>query len=258
MSVPSVWEKIAATRAPTGGRLRFCLSGGAGLKREVKETFAADGVLILEGYGLTECSPTLTINRPGDYRFDSVGKPLPSVELRLADDGEILARGPNIFAGYHKDEAATREAFTGDGWFKTGDVGRMTEDGFLQIVDRKKDILVTAGGKNVPPANIELRFKDDPAIAHVVVYGDGKRFLVAGVWPSADVAALPAGEARAVLQRSMEHVNAGLASYETIKRFGVFAPALTVEGGLLTTTLKLRRKRVYDAFRREFEALYDT
>src|SRR6185436_7482030 len=152
------------------------------LKREVKDFFYACGVLMIEGYGLTETSPTLTLNRPDSFRFDSVGKALPSVELRLAEDGEILARGPNVFSGYHKDPSATREAFTDDGWFKTGDVGRFTDDGFLQIVDRKKDILVTAGGKNVPPANIELRFKDDPFIAHVVVYGDAKRYLVAGVW----------------------------------------------------------------------------
>jgi long-chain acyl-CoA synthetase len=139
----------AKLAAVTGGRLRFCLSGGAGLKREVKDFFHEHGILIIEGYGLTETSPTLTLNRPDKFRFDTVGKPLPSVELKLADDGEILAKGPNVFGGYHKDEATTREAFTEDGWFKTGDVGRFTEDGFLQIVDRKKDILVTAGGKNV-------------------------------------------------------------------------------------------------------------
>src|SRR5262249_20132984 len=147
-------------REATGGRLRFCLSGGAGLKREVKELSHGGGVLILEGYGLTETSPTLTLNRPDAYRFDTVGKPLASVELRLDSDAEILARGPNVFSGYHEDEAATRAAFTEDGWFRTGDIGRFTDDGFLQIVDRKKDILVTAGGKNVPPANIELRFQD--------------------------------------------------------------------------------------------------
>jgi long-chain acyl-CoA synthetase len=195
MSVPSVWEKLATRAANadpavqkanllalTGGKLRFCLSGGAGLKREVKELFHACGLLIIEGYGLTETSPTLTLNRPDAFRFDTVGKPFPSVEVKLAEDGEILARGPSVFGGYHKDPEATREAFTEDGWFKTGDVGRFTEDGFLQIVDRKKDILVTAGGKNVPPANIEIRFQDDPFIAHLVIFGDAKRYLTAGVW----------------------------------------------------------------------------
>jgi long-chain acyl-CoA synthetase len=279
MSVPAYWEKLAtaAMAAPTpaaqrerlaavtGGRLRFCLSGGAGLKREIKEFFHGHGVLIIEGYGLTETSPTLTLNRPDAFRFDSVGRPMPSVELRLADDGEILARGPNVFRGYHKDEAATREAFTADGWFKTGDVGRWTDDGFLQIVDRKKDILVTAGGKNVPPANLEIRFADDPLVAHAVVYGDGKRFLVAGLWPhEPEVAARLGSERtpardealRALLAASVERVNAQLASYESIKRFAVFHEPLTVAAGLLTASLKVRRKKVYEAFREDFEALY--
>jgi long-chain acyl-CoA synthetase len=282
MSVPSLWEKIATAVAAepdadkrreklaalTGGRLRFCLSGGAGLKREVKETFHEHGLLIIEGYGLTETSPTLTLNRPDAFRFDSVGKPLPSVELRLAEDGEILARGPSVFGGYHKDAAATKECFTDDGWFKTGDVGRFTDDGFLQIIDRKKDILVTAGGKNVPPANIELRFQDDPLLAHVVVYGDGKRFLTAGIWLNEEAVTAHLGAAsasaearadavRALVQRRVDAVNAGLASYETIKRFAIMSRPLTVANGLLTATLKVRRKKVYEAFRGELETLYD-
>ncbi len=283
MSVPSVWDKLAqaALAEPepsrrreklallTGGRLRFCLSGGAGLKREVKELFFASGILIIEGYGLTECSPTLTLNRPDAFRFDSVGKPLPSVELQLAPDGEILARGPNVFAGYHKDPDSTREAFTADGWFKTGDIGRFTDDGFLQIVDRKKDILVTSGGKNVPPANIELRFRDDPFIAHVVVYGDGKKYLVAGVWLNdaavdahlSKAGLMPDGReqaVRALVQKRIDEVNANLASYETIKQFAVIDTPLTVQNGLLTPTLKVRRKKVYEVFRDRFEALYAT
>jgi long-chain acyl-CoA synthetase len=282
MSVPSVWEKIAtmamgaaatteARRAKlaevTGGRLRFCLSGGAGLEREVKEFLYEHGILVIEGYGLTETAPTLTLNRPGSFRFDSVGKPLPSVELRLAEDGEILARGPNVFRGYHKDPAATKEAFTPDGWFKTGDIGRFTDDGFLQIVDRKKDILVTAGGKNVPPANIEQRFAGDPFIAHVVVYGDAKKYLVAGVWLNdaavdAHLAACGvkpdarAEAVRALVQQRIDKVNAQLASYETIKRFCIFERPLSVEGGTLTPTLKVRRKTIYETFRADFEALY--
>jgi long-chain acyl-CoA synthetase len=282
MSVPSVWEKLAMTAmsetdpaarrarlaAATGGNLTFCLSGGAGLKREVKELFHGCGLLIIEGYGLTETSPTLTLNRPDAFRFDSVGKPLPSVEIMLAEDGEILARGPSVFAGYHKDPAATAQAFTEDGWLKTGDVGRFTDDGFLQIVDRKKDILVTAGGKNVPPVNIEQRFADDPFIAHLVVYGDGKRYLVAGVWldeatvdAHLDANGAVAKEAReaarrALVQQRIDRVNAELASYETIKTFAVMKQPLTVEGGLLTPTLKVRRKKVYETFGPELEALY--
>jgi long-chain acyl-CoA synthetase len=282
MSVPAYWEKIAmgvATEADpskrseklaalTGGRFQFCLSGGAGLKREVKELFHQCGVLIIEGYGLTECSPTLTLNRLDRFRFDSVGVALPSVELKLAEDGEILAKGPNIFAGYHKDAEATRGTFTEDGWFKTGDVGRWTEDGFLQIIDRKKDILVTAGGKNVPPVNIELRFADEPLFTHVVVYGDGKRFLTAGVWINEGVAKAllgaqwddEAGRDAALhklVQERVDRVNAQLANYESIKKFVVMPAALTVEGGLLTASLKVRRKKVYEAFKAQFEGLYE-
>lgn len=275
MSVPAVWEKLAmaAMNEPdsakaaqklasaTGGKLKFCLSGGAGLKREVKELFHASGQLIIEGYGLTETSPTLTLNRPDAFRFDTVGKVLPSVQLKLADDGEILAKGPTVFGGYHKDPAATAEAFTSDGWLKTGDVGRFTDDGFLQIVDRKKDILVTAGGKNVPPANIEIRFRDDPFINTVVVYGDAKRFLVAAVWlhEAAVEAAIetPTEEAkRALVQARIDLVNAQLASFESIKKFVIIDSPLTVESGLLTSTLKVRRKEVAKQFGPKLEALY--
>ena len=281
MSVPSLWEKLSIKASAadgadaqrqklaeiTGGHLKFCLSGGAGLKREVKEFFHRCGILIIEGYGLTETSPTLTLNRPDAFRFDTVGKPFPSVELRLAEDGEIMARGPSVFGGYHKDPDATREAFTEDGWFKTGDVGRFTEDGFLQIIDRKKDILVTAGGKNVPPANIEMKFNDDPFIAHVVVYGDGKRFLTAGIWLNDEavnaylvegkISAEERGEVvRALVQKRVDKVNAELPSYETIKRFHLFDEPLTVAGGLLTPTLKVRRKKVCQHYQDAFEALY--
>ncbi len=262
MSVPSHWEKLAILSGGdvrklqeiTGGKMKFCLSGGAGLKREVKELFQKAGVLLLEGYGLTECSPTLTLNRPGAFRFDSVGQALPSVTLKLAEDGEILAKGANVFAGYHKDPEATREAFTEDGWFKTGDVGRFTDDGFLQIIDRKKDILVTAGGKNVPPQNIELRFRDDALIAHVVVYGEGKKYLVAGVWLHDGIA--PSEAVRAEVEQKIETVNKELASYETIKKFTILDRPLTVEGGLLTASFKVRRKMVYEVFAAALESLY--
>lgn len=272
MSVPSVWEKIAIATAAapdpkerfaelTGGRFHFCLSGGAGLKREVKELFLEHDTLIIEGYGLTECSPTLTLNRPGDYRFDSVGKPFPSVELKLAEDGEILAKGPNVFAGYHDDDEATQGAFDADGWFLTGDIGRFTEDGFLQIVDRKKDILVTAGGKNVAPANIEMRFRDDPYIEHLVVYGDGKKYLVAGVWLTegarSELGPEASDEARqALVQSRIDAVNETLARYESLKYFAILDEPLTIESGLLTPTLKVRRKKVVERYGETLEALY--
>lgn len=272
MSVPSVWEKIATAAGAaedvdarfaelTGGELGFCLSGGAGLDIAVKEFFLARGVLLLEGYGLTECSPTLTLNAPDAYRFDSVGRPLPSVELRLADDGEILARGPSVFGGYHEDPAATAGAFDESGWFHTGDLGRFTDDGFLQIIGRKKEILVTAGGKNVAPANIETRFATDPYLAHVVVYGDARKYLVAGVWLHEDAVRAKldgdgADQLEALVQSRIDRVNAELARFETIKKFRVFGQALTVEDGFLTPTLKLRRKAVYAHFGAALEELY--
>ncbi len=265
MSVPAYWEKIAraigagtdapaeALRRVTGGRLRFCLSGGAGLKVEIKDLLHRCGLLVIEGYGLTETSPTLTLNRADAFRFDTVGKPLPSVQVKLDDDGEILAKGANVFGGYFKDPEATAAAFTEDGWFRTGDIGRWTEDGFLQIVDRKKDILVSSGGKNIPPVNIETRFVDDPVIERVVVYGDARPYLVAAVWVRPDV---PADERDRLIARRIEEVNGQLARHETIKRHFVADRPLSVEDGTLTSSLKLRRKAVYDRLRTRFEGLY--
>ena len=215
MCVPAYWEKIArAIGAPTAIAPRRARSASPAAacgsaspaapasRSRSRSCSTRCGVLIIEGYGLTETSPTLTLNRPDAFRFDTVGKPLPSVELKLAEDGEILARGPNVFAGYYKDPAATAAAFTEDGWFSTGDVGRCTDDGFLQIIDRKKDILVTAGGKNVPPANIEAKFVDDPVIERVVVYGDARPYLVAAVWLRAGASAPDERAARSPAQRA--------------------------------------------------------
>jgi long-chain acyl-CoA synthetase len=276
MSVPRYFEKIAQLAAAekdperrkkklaeiTGGRFRFCLSGGAGLKKEVKEFFWENGILIIEGYGLTEASPTITLNRPDAFRFDSVGKPFPSVEVKLAEDGEILAKGESIFSGYHKDPAATKEAFTEDGWLKTGDLGRFTDDGYVQIIGRKKEILVTAGGKNISPVNIENRFMDDPYFAQVVLWGDGEGYLVAGVWPNeaAIIAKLGADasdqEIHAFLSPRIEKANGDLARYETIKKFVVIREPLTVEAGFLTPTLKVKRKQVYATFSDRVLPLY--
>lgn len=287
MSVPAYWEKlaqIAQAVSPdpttqhaelqrlTGGRLKFCLSGGAGLRREVKEFFKAAGILIIEGYGLTECSPTLTMNRADDYDFESVGKPFPRVRLKIADDGEILAKGDNIFVGYYKDPAATAALFDAEGWLKTGDLGRFNEWGFLQIIGRKKEILVTSGGKNIPPENIELRFRGDPLITRVVVYGDGKKYLTAVVDIDDSLARarlIDAGETagdpvrhhpqvRQWVQERVDAVNQEIARYETVKRFCIADEPLTMEGGFLTPSLKVKRAKVYERYRDTLEALYES
>ncbi|MCG6551081.1 MAG: long-chain fatty acid--CoA ligase [Candidatus Magnetominusculus sp. LBB02] len=282
ISVPAYWEKlyltakahssdsgqqIAKLRELTGGRLGFCLSGGAGLKREIKEFFYSAGLLLVEGYGLTECSPTLTMNKKDDFDFDSVGKPFPRVRLRLADDGEILAKGLNIFRQYYKDPASTNEAFDADGWFKTGDLGEFTERGFLRIKGRKKEIIVTSGGKNISPQLIEMRFKDDPYIEHIVVYGDERKYLTALITlkPDAvaahikltDLSELASDESvSALIQSRIDEVNKDLASFETIKKFYIYGGRLTPEGGFLTPSLKLRRKAIYEAFKDKLDALY--
>ncbi len=277
MSVPAYYEKLyllaqqssndykkqlETLRSLTGGRIQFCLSGGAGLKHSVKEFFLDAGMLVTEGYGLSECSPTLTMNWPQDFNFDSVGKPYPSVQLRLAADDEIEARGPVVFKGYYKDPQATREAFTADGWFKTGDVGRWLEGGFLQIVDRKKDIMVTSGGKNVAPQSIEGRFADNPYIEHLVVYGDGKKYLVALVTlrPAAEAdspASVNDPVIRELVQEQIDLVNRELAPFETIKKFHLALERFTPLNGLLTPALKLRRRAVLERYRAELEALYE-
>ncbi len=280
LSVPAYWEKLylkiqaaggdkAAFEQVTGGRLTFGLSGGAGLKKEIKEGFYALGLLLIEGYGLTECSPTLTMNRYDRFNFDSVGVPYPSVDIKLAEDGEILAKGPNVFVGYYKNEAATRDTFDEDGWFKTGDVGRWTEDGFLQIIDRKKEILVTSGGKNVPPQNIERRFQDNPYIQHLIVYGDGKKYLTAmatleeaAVRKALDDSDTPWEELlktealQQLVDAQIQQVNGELASFETIKKVWINPRELSIEDDLLTSSLKPRRKAIYARYEQPLEALY--
>ena len=287
MSVPAYFEKlyqlsvtssesknkqIETLQQLMGGRITFLLSGGAGLKREVKEFFLKAKMWITEGYGLTECSPTLTMNRRNDFNFDSVGKPYPCVNLKLAEDGEILARGPVIFQGYYKDPVATSEVFTEDGWFKTGDVGQWMDDGFLKIMGRKKDIIVTSGGKNIPPENIEMRFKDDPYIEHLVVYGDGKKYLVAVVtlgchviesWAKENGITFESWEelcsmsaVKTMVQDSINRVNSKLSSFEMIKYFRVVPENFTPLNGLLTSSLKVKRKKVYQRYETILDGLY--
>jgi long-chain acyl-CoA synthetase len=250
-------EQIDKLLEITGGRLKFCLSGGAGLKLEVKEFYYKAGLLIIEGYGLTECSPTLTMNRGDDFDFDTVGKAFPSVQLKLAVDNEILAKGDNIFSGYYKDKESSSQAFDSEGWFKTGDLGIFTYRGFLKITGRKKEIIVTLGGKNISPVLIESRFKDTPLIEHIVVYGNERKYLVALITLNKIIAQrLSDIEINIIIQDSIDRVNRDLQSFETIKKFYIHDKSLTVENEFLTPALKLRRNQVYEAFRDMLDGLY--
>ncbi len=238
-----------------GGKLRIGVSGGAPLAKEIIEFFAALDVIILEGYGLTECTTGATINRPTRYRFGSVGPALPGVELRVADDGEVLIKTDTVFAGYFKDEEATREVLSEDGWLRSGDVGHLDEDGFLTITDRLKDILVTAGGKNVAPQNLENALKTHAVISQALVVGDRRPYVAALITLSEDV---DISDAEAAVQSAVDEVNRDLSRYEQIKRFTILPRDFTLEAGEVTPTLKLKRRVCLDHFSREIEALYAT
>ncbi|HEX7144811.1 MAG TPA: long-chain fatty acid--CoA ligase [Gaiellaceae bacterium] len=243
----------AKVKSRLGGKLRIGVSGGAPLAKEIIEFFAALDVIILEGYGLTECTTGATINRPTRYRFGSVGPALPGVELRIADDGEVLIKTDTVFAGYFKDEEATREVLSEDGWLRSGDVGQLDEEGFLTITDRLKDILVTAGGKNVAPQNLENALKTHAVISQALVVGDRRPYVAALITLSEDVD--PAGAAPAV-QRAVDAVNRELSRYEQIKRFTILPRDFTLEAGEVTPTLKLKRRVCLEHFAAEIEALY--
>jgi long-chain acyl-CoA synthetase len=255
-----------------GGRLRYFVSGGAPLAREIAEFFHAAGLLILEGYGLTETCPALTANRHDNYKFGTVGLPVPGVELRLSDDGEILARGPNIAIGYYQRPEATAEVFLEDGWFATGDIGEIDADGFLRITDRKKDLLVTAGGKNVAPQNIENLLKGDPLISQAMVYGDRRPFLTAVLTLDMEAATAYARklgisgdtvaelaenpQIRTLLEGRVERVNQRLAPYESIKKFVIAREDFTEASNELTPTLKVKRQVVTQKYQAELDQLY--
>ena len=264
---------FARLQAALGGRLRFAVSGGAALSAEIAAFFHAAGILILEGYGLTESCPVLTFNRLDRFRFGSVGPPVPGVELRLAPDGEILARGPNIATrGYWRRPEESAATFEADGWLRTGDIGRIDEDGFLFITDRKKDLIVTSGGINIAPQTIESLLRSDPFISQALVYGDGRPYPVALVTVNSEAAAelarsrgilwtnharlsqLPDVTAR--VERIIAEKNAHLQSYARIKRFAVLPAELTEEAGEVTPTQKLKRKKVAEKYADVLESLY--
>ena len=257
-------------RERMGGRLRFVVSGGAALSRVVAEFLFAIGVPVFEGYGLTETAPVLTINPETAPRLGTVGKAIPRVELRIADDGEILARGPNVMIGYYGKLEATAEAIK-DGWFCTGDIGRLDDDGYLMITDRKKELLVTAGGKNVAPQPIEQRLKEHPLVAEAMLVGNGRPFISVLILPdwAALAAAVPDSanaDRAALVQRAdvqarfdevVSEVNADLPRFEQIRRFAALPTELSVEAGELTPTLKIKRRVVAEKWREAIDGLYE-
>lgn len=262
---------FARVRERLGGRLRLAISGGAPLAQEIAEFFDAVGLRIVEGYGLTECTTACTTNRPDRYRFGTVGPPLPGFELRIAADGEIEVRSETVFQGYYKDPEATAAVLTSDGWLRTGDIGALDEDGFLRITDRKKDILVTAGGKNVAPQNLENDLKTSRYISQALVVGDRRPYVAAlltldaeeiGRWAAergieGDLASLARDErVRELVQGIVDEVNRERSRFEQIKRFAILPRDFSAEEGEITPTLKLRRRAVQEHFAAEIDALY--
>jgi long-chain acyl-CoA synthetase len=262
---------LSQVRAAFGGRLRLAISGGAPLAQDIGEFFHALGILILEGYGLTETSTVSHVNRPDNYKFGTVGLPLDGTECRVSSDGEILLRGPNIFKCYYRDLMATEETMDA-GWFYTGDVGEIDEEGFLHITDRKKDLLVTSGGKKVAPQKIENLLKTDPLITQVMVVGSGRRHLLALITlDQKRIKDLAAQEGitlasadeinshpwvRSLIQERIRQKNKELAPYETVRQFYILSRDFTVEDEEMTPTLKLRRQVIMDRYKELIEEMY--
>lgn len=260
-----VFKKL---REQLGGRLRFFISGGAPLSKQIAEFFYAAGVTILEGYGLTETSPVIAVNRIGKMKFGTVGTPFEHVEVRLSEDGEIAVKGPSVMKGYYKDEAATQQVIQ-DGWFYTGDIGQIDSEGFLSITDRKKDLIVTSGGKNIAPQNIENLLNTNPYIQQTVVLGDQHNFLVALIVPKFENLArqlnaenLPRKElvckpaANKIIEEAIQDQTAELPNYEKIKIFRLLDTELSQENGELTPTLKVKRKVVAERYRSLIDQMY--
>ena len=273
---------LSRVRDLFGGELRLGLTGAAPIGRDVLEFFDACGVLVLEGYGMTETCAAATLNTPEAYRFGTVGRALPGAELAIADDGEILMRGPHVFDGYHRDAESTSNTFA-DGWLRSGDLGEIDDDGFVAVTGRKKDLIITSSGKNISPSNLETALRETRWVSQAVVYGDNHPYLVAlltidadevaalaeraGVAPVAalaeragvapDVSAMAADpRVHAVVQEAVDEVNAKVARIEQIKRFAILDHDLSQAAGELTPTLKVKRSMVNERYRRELEALY--
>jgi long-chain acyl-CoA synthetase len=263
-----VFSKI---RHALGNRFRFAVSGGAPLARDLAEFFMGAGVTIYEGYGLTETSPVIAVNGPNAWRLGTVGRPIPGVEVKIAADGEILSRGPHIMKGYYQKAAATAETIDADGWFHTGDIGHLDADGFLAITDRKKDLIVLAGGKKAAPQPIENELKKSPFIGVPIVIGDRQKFLGVLIVPNFDrlkewVAAgsIPvewekidaSPEIRRLYQREIDAYNADKPHHEQIRAFALLPQDLTIEDGSMTPTLKVKRRILENRYQSLIEAMY--
>jgi len=253
-----------------GGNLRFFISGGAPLSKEIGEFFSYAGITIIEGYGLTETSPTICVGRLESIEFGTVGPPLNNVELKIANDGEILSRGPHIMAGYYNNEEATKEIIDEDGWFHTGDIGELDDVGRLRITDRKKNILVTAGGKNIAPAPIETLLILSPLIEQVLLIGDRRKFISAIIAPdflnltravgmenSSPEELVKNPAVQKIMEEEIERLLVDLSSYEKVKQFILLPRLLTIENGEITPSLKIKRKVVIEKFAGQIDAMYE-
>ncbi|MED5476082.1 MAG: AMP-binding protein, partial [Candidatus Neomarinimicrobiota bacterium] len=264
-----VFSKI---KARVGGNLRYFFSGGAPLSKKIGEFFGAAGITILEGYGLTETSPILSANLPGKMRYGTVGKVWKDVEIKIADDGEIIARGPNIMLGYYNNQEATDEVMSEDGWFHTGDIGELDEEGFLKITDRKKNIIITSQGKNVAPAAMENALVTSQYIEQIVTLGDKQNFISALIIPSFENLKIYLNEKNINLSNNQEIVDheetlkliqkivdeemTKFSKYERIKKFELLPNLLTIEKGELTPTLKVVRRVVMSNYESYIDKIY--
>jgi long-chain acyl-CoA synthetase len=263
---------FAKLRGKLGGRLRFFISGGAPLSPDIGRFFFGAGLPILEGYGLTETSPVIAMNRLDQPKFGTVGRPIPGVEVRIAEDGEILTRGPHVMLGYYNKPEATAEAIDAGGWFHTGDIGVIDSEGFLTITDRKKDLIVTAGGKNIAPQPIEALLKQNAFISNAVMLGDRRPFPIALVVPDFErlrtwavaaglgaesdgaLASLPAVQAH--LEAEAKKQIRDLARFEMPKKFLILGRDFTIADGELTPKMSIKRRVVEERHREAIEALY--
>jgi len=264
-----VYSKL---RQRVGGRIRFFVSGGAPLSREINEFFNAAGLLLLEGYGLTESSPVITVNQDKNFKFGTPGLPIPNVEVAIAEDGEILTRGPHVMKGYYKNEEETKEVLDGERWLHTGDIGYLDKDGFLYITDRKKNIIVTSGGKNVAPQAIENLLITSKYIEQAIVLGDKRKFCSAFIVPafdnlknyanknklqfSNDEDLLNLPEVKELYRKEIDRLSVDLASYETIKKFHLLKEPFSIESGELTPTLKIKRNIVEQKYKDIIDQFY--